>query len=480
MKFRFLKYFMISMASLVLLIIGTGLAISRIGKVRWKGPTIDGSYVRKVEMPDQPQFASEWQKVLAHPQDWGPLSVDSLIQWDYNPWRQKPVWAGENLMKLRYSKDPADHEKLDAINKLTETWFQRVLTRHPDMAVEYEDVPDAENGLLRMLEFAKQFDDPSSDSNCLRFPPELIAYSKTSGPWNEPAAREWLENEKDLLAEIRAIGLAPEESVKGIPIDQWATMSLELYRACAVALMMDARIAAQDGDITRALESVHAANGLADHLQNIETPTGFNSMMVAPRIRSEVQQRFLSEVIAVIPTKNLDLDAWENAVTPPPASSADFARLLRGEWAAGLQREIIPVLADSEDPKTPPDPEDYIDVVTEAYRRVIDTVEKLPLSEIESATFPPPPSMEELSLESRQFNPGINEFPATLKTLWEAQQISNGLVQAAFALLKDEPGPDDPIYGEPYFWDPATRQLSAPKGEKFASMNLQPIKLPKL
>ena len=53
--------------------------------------------------------------------------------------------------------------------------------------------------------------------------------------------------------------------------------------------------------------------------------------------------------------------------------------------------------------------------------------------------------------------------------------------QAAFAILKGQPVPNDPVYGQPYIWDPATRLLSPPAGPAFdTTLNLKPITLPQL
>jgi hypothetical protein len=37
------------------------------------------------------------------------------------------------------------------------------------------------------------------------------------------------------------------------------------------------------------------------------------------------------------------------------------------------------------------------------------------------------------------------------------------MTRAAFAILKDQPIPQDPIYGLDYVWDATTRQLSFPR-----------------
>ena len=53
------------------------------------------------------------------------------------------------------------------------------------------------------------------------------------------------------------------------------------------------------------------------------------------------------------------------------------------------------------------------------------------------------------------------------------------MTQAAFAIMKGQPIPKDPVYGQDYRWDPVTRLLSAPDTEAFNSLNIKPITVPK-
>ena len=54
-------------------------------------------------------------------------------------------------------------------------------------------------------------------------------------------------------------------------------------------------------------------------------------------------------------------------------------------------------------------------------------------------------------------------------------QSATGMMQAAFALMKGQPLPPDPVYGLPYQWDPATRTLSPPDSPEFQEMQLKPV-----
>ena len=52
------------------------------------------------------------------------------------------------------------------------------------------------------------------------------------------------------------------------------------------------------------------------------------------------------------------------------------------------------------------------------------------------------------------------------------------MTNAAFAMMKGQPIPADPIHGLPYVWDPATRQLSPPADPVFEEQQLKPITVP--
>ena len=66
------------------------------------------------------------------------------------------------------------------------------------------------------------------------------------------------------------------------------------------------------------------------------------------------------------------------------------------------------------------------------------------------------------------------------KNGWERAQSANAMTLAAFAILRGEQVPKDPVYGKEYTWDPATRTLSMPAGEVFEKMKVKPLVLPKM
>lgn len=364
---------------------------------------------------------------------------------------------------------------LDASAQRREAWFQEILARHPDMAVASKNVPDDQNGFLKWLDFEERFKETNPDG--LAFPKELSDYINHQGEWNPEAARAWLAQQKTLLDEIRAIGLMPDQSSHGIKIDRYGFIGARLLKACAEALVIEARLAAGDGNAASALESIRAANGIGDHLNQIETPSLLTETMTT-LIRLKIQNSALTEIMQALPADAIDVAAWEEALHPRAATPAEFGRILKGEWNVGMQQFVLPILTTGE-PGTPPDPEEFIDTHTELYRRVIAANSSQDPKELTSNTVPLLPSSAGLSQESRNlYDEEIATTAFAWRKGWTRAQSAYGMHQAAFAILKGQPIPTDPIHGLPYVWDPATRTLSPPANHAFKDLELKPIIIP--
>lgn len=61
--------------------------------------------------------------------------------------------------------------------------------------------------------------------------------------------REWLAREQAVLDEIRTTGLMTGQSIADINIGRWSFISARLAKSCAEALLMDAHLAAEEGNI---------------------------------------------------------------------------------------------------------------------------------------------------------------------------------------------------------------------------------------
>jgi len=416
--------------------------------------------------------------------DWLEEHYDKFMAWERNPWKQHaPRGFGDHYFELLNSKDPVDQLKAKELLRLGEELYQKVLKRYPELAVAMREVAPERNGFLKWLELAERFDaDPNRPGDHgakqLGIPQPLLDSLEGKVPWEAAAAKAWLASEKALLEEVKAIGLLPEQSVNGIDIDRWFFISARFGKSCSEALMLEARLAAEEGNVAAALESVRAARGLADHFGKVETPT-LLAITVQILLEMQVRNQVVSQIIPALPAGQFDPQAWEDAVSPAPAPPAEFARVMMGEWNVTARKFLMPMLSDFEDPRYPRDPDLLIDAHAGMFLFVLDShASESPADWVKSPKIEIP-DLGYLSRSSRNVTDNLMVGSRAWSKGFVRAQHQAAITQAAFALMKGQPVPTDPIHGLPYIWDPATRQLSLPADPAFNEMQLKPITVPR-
>ena len=412
--------------------------------------------------------------------DWFEEGYENLMQWEYNPWKRNPGGFGDHFLKLSESKDPRDIAKASELRRLAEAWHQKLLLRFPELAVAMKTIPDEQNGFLKYLDLLDKIQarNPQAPPG-IDFPKELADYLNHQGTWNADAAKTWLAQQKSLVDEIHAIGLMPERSVNGIPVDRWGCTSALFGKQCGEVMILEARVAAEQGNAAAALESVRAAKGLADHFNEIETPT-LLAATVKSLMQLSLESQVLSNIIPALPAGQVDPAAWENALNPTVSDPAEFARIMKGDWNFMNRYYLLPMLLDAEDPKYPPDGGDLLDYFSLTFLEIIRSHESATLTDLPTLQFPPMADASHLSRASGHAAATISFGASAWRKGWDRAQSVYAMNQAAFAIMKNQPIPKDPIYGQDYRWDPATRQLSKPAGNDFADLEIKPITVPKL
>ncbi len=422
-----------------------------------------------------PQNAENIHEFLIHPGDWFGTGWDTLMHANWNPWKREKGEIGSHYEKLRHSKDPADQKKLAEIYKLSEEWYQRLLERYPDMAVTYKDVPDERNGFLKFYDFANRFEFRSST---LGLPQELLYYFNSHKQWNPEMAKAYLEKNRAFVDELRSIALLEEQSVKGIDPQYLGFYSVSFLLECSHILEMDARLAAERGDQAAAMESMLVIYRLANHFDQIETPSLLHATG-SISLRSRAQEAIFSRILPALPAGSRDLSAWEKMANLNPEPLASYGRIMKGEWHISMRSYALPILSDPEEQSRPSDPDAFIDSQTSFMREIIDANQSTHFKDL---ALPAPdihPNSIGLSRKSRKYNEVFTIGSSFWRTGFERKQHTAAMGQAAFAILKGQPVPNDPVYGLPYRWDPSTRKLRAPKSPAFDKMQLSPVTLPK-
>ena len=411
------------------------------------------------------------------PLEWIEENYESLMSWEYNPWKRPAIGFGDHYFKLQSSKNPLDQAKCRELQRLAEASYQRLLLRFPELAVTLRNVPNERNGFLKWLDFSDKFKVPS-DYTSVVFPKDLDDYLNHQGSWNQEAAKTWLAGQKPLLDEIRTIGLMPERSVNGIPVESWGFTTARLARSCEQALIVEARLAAEMGDVAAALETTRAARGFADLFSEVESPS-LLSATVHILLQSDLEHRVLHEILPALPAGEMDPAAWEAVLKPTVYSPAEFARLMKGEWSVGSRQFLLPMLLDAADPKCPPDAAELLDAYSLLFLEIARVHETADLKDLPTLAMPPALDTSHLSRTSRQAVESLSIGFMAWRKGWDRSQSSAAFTQAAFAIMKNQPIPKDPVYGQDYRWDPATRQLSMPAGKAFDDLGIKPITVPK-
>ena len=318
-------------------------------------------------------------------------------------------------------------------------------------------------------------------SSLIDLPNELTAHfgATKEYPWNAEAVKGWLDKNRALLDESRAIALMPDRSSGGMSDDETRIHSGSAYSEFSKAFLMEARLFAEQGDVTRALESIRAAKGLANHLRDGEAPTlmeGFRG----GNIQRTIDRYVFSNILPVIPARQVDVPAWENAVNPTLREPEDFTRMIRGEWNIYMPGTLLPALADSKDSSTPGDAEAMAEAYTRSFESLVTRNKSLTLADLPSNPIVHA-SYKDLSRRSQQIakDHGMTSDSYNMRDIWQGTQVQTGMTRAAFAILKGQPIPNDPVHGLPYQWDPATRKLSLPDIPEYKKSGVRPMVLPK-
>lgn len=481
MRYRPSRGFILTVLPLAALVVCLGFGLlPELEEIR--KPVVPGEISFKHEKPRAIRTATVpfWASHAPRgPLDWLEEGYESVMRWEYNPWKTKPLPLFDHYFKLMNSKDPLDQAKIQELQRLAAAMHQKLLLRFPELAVELRHIPDDRNAFLKWLELRDRFkvDPDSKKLNAIEFPKELGDYLNQKGPWNAAAAQAWLDQQKPLVDEIREIGLMPDRSVNGIPVDRWAFTDSRFAKSCDEILSIEARLAAERGDTAAALESVRAATGFADLFTDIETPNLLGAT-VQILLRRNLEKQVLTEIIPLLPPDQVDPAAWQVALNPTVHPPAEFARLMKGEWSTGTREFLLPLLLDSENPRNVPDAGDLVDFYSMSLVESVRNHESASLAEMPNLDAMPMADAGQLSRSSREAVSVMFIGATAWRKGWDYNQSGSALTQAAFAIMKGEPIPKDPVYGLDYVWDPVTRRLSMPAGKAFDDSGIKPITVP--
>lgn len=431
--------------------------------------------------PPPPRKASLLAPSTWPTKDWLDEGVDEFMTWDYNPWKRQKYGVstdlGTHLFMLQNSDKPEDKVELERLKKLGREWYERILERSPDLALEPgKEIPGEENGYLRLTQLMKRLNaEGRTDLFGERMPWELTNHLRKQTEMDPAAIKTWVDANRARIDEFRAIGLMPGRSAQGVTPDERAGMNPHFTTEATQALMLDARAAVADGDLARAMESIRAANGLADHLSGNGEST-YHETLMGGNLRSQIQRYVISGLLPSLSPGQRDIAAWQELLNPTVRQPSDFARTIRGEWNVTMSRDLLPALSDSVG--SPPDADYLAESYTQHYQELARQADGMTLADYANGP-QVKTDLGHLSRESREAAQFYGLGNPDLRSAFLRQQEGTGLTLAVFAIMNGQPIPLDPVYGLPYKWDPVKRELSLPDPPTGRIYKPKPVKVPK-
>ena len=397
--------------------------------------------------------------------------------------------ATSPLAAAKYDEDRSEPQRsAKEVRRLADQWYARILEKHPEMAVTFKDVPDDENGFLKLLDFIDRY-----GPNGIPMPKEIDAMIGGKSPWDGAVFAKWLEENCDLVDEISAIGLLPGQSAKGIDMERFKFMGARTPFDASKLLLARARLAMEEGDEATALQNSQAALGLADHMDRHELPN-LLSETVAILIRQNTKKYVLDRLLTGGASPSADLLGWYELLASEPETPADLARVFLGEWHNMTRGFLLPgLLGDPAyrpvlfgDSTGPSDPRNKIsdpDAVVEAhlgyYAALISRMKASALNQLVdlSAT---PPDTSHLSAGGASLLDTLSIGSSAWSKGWTRAQTDSAITRAAFLAAVGGELPFEPYTGQPFIIDQASGTIRVPDDPWFESMDYKPVKIPKL
>lgn len=359
------------------------------------------------------------------------------------------TWA-----RIRGTGRPAEPERSQkAIRAAADRWYEEILSRHPELAVTYKDVPDDENGFLQWLDFI----DRCKANGALDLPEDIDKMLKTPEAWDSKRMAEWLSQHQELIEEITKLGLLPDQSVKGIDFGRYSWVEPRLLVSANRLLLASAKLSMEQGDQDSALRHLRATMGSANHFDGIETPTLLNET-VSALLRGSSRRFAIEALSSGVALSPENLKQWQQTLQSGGSEREDLAHVFFGEWHQSTRGLLLPLLiAPNHSDQDSPDPDAVIEAHISFLKAWSEQIGSSDLKRLSTNDLAPSPS--NALPDSEALATGTNAWVHG----WSRGRIEAIQVQAAFATALGEEIPIEPISGKPFLFDPGTGTINMPE-----------------
>lgn len=241
------------------------------------------------------------------------------------------------VLALKQKPGPVeDSPRAKELQRKINEWYPQALEKYPRLQVQYKNVPDDQNGFLKIIEWEEEFEEELDWDGIPSGLNELLETEEGDSSALLEKLREveaYLKTKDVMLERAMGIGLMPEQSVKGIPDKRSAIVSIEpieFAKYIVDHLKLKAALEVGRGDTAAVMQTLTAIRGWGHHYSGIETPNLLVSIW-SYAIQLHLQRLAYSVVLLNLPEKEIDYNQWAKLLEYK-YDPQQWSRMIRGEW----------------------------------------------------------------------------------------------------------------------------------------------------
>jgi hypothetical protein len=353
---------------------------------------------------------------------------------------------------------------------------RNLLAEYPILRINQRLVPNEENGFLQIHQLGK-------DAEFRQWEPGLLEkLSDCMHIWDSDKARAVLTKYPAFIEKAKRIASLPSRSSTLLREDYNGFFEARSAKALHDVFLLQARLEAETGNESSALEATRNAMQIRNHIHDVEAPSFLTETVVTLLDLSRME--WVTDVILPKLGSKVDLGAWMEMMVGEAHVPARLAMVSRGEWHTSADYMFLPqILMDHHNGKLE-DPDETARVWSARTAWRVAGLENKPAVGFRDLNRSDgKPDSDSLSKEGRAIIDDIDSgmLPWNKSILRAAVIVAQR--RAMMDLLIHErdrraiPELLDPVSGLPFRFDPFKRMLHAPKWEG-APGDVPPLKLP--
>jgi len=231
-----------------------------------------------------------------------------------------------------------------------ERWSPQIFEAFPQLKLEYKNIPEGQNGFLKIIEWTEEFDTEEKAAMHMEIPSDiddiydtLIGTKKrrkhkTLSSTHIETVEAYLKSKNNALDRAIAIGSLTHQSCSKIPPDRYFPLQISFVKNIADNLKLKALVEAKQGKVDASFQTLKALQGWGNHFGNIESPSMISSALSTAIFVGSVELTY-SKILPMISEDTLDYNRWSELIIFEHKSQENWTRMFRGEWHSSIKSQ---------------------------------------------------------------------------------------------------------------------------------------------